>query len=75
VKIRWTDAVNNFYSSGNIAQPSGAYFEIINSQPYVANERGEAGRLLTMRINALLSDGENKIWFKSDNTSIAVTYK
>ncbi len=75
VKIRFTDQANNILSSANIAQPPGSYFEVINSQPYEANERGEAGRLLTLRFNVLVSDGVGKRWLKSDNTSIAVSYK
>lgn len=75
VKIQWTDQSNAFLRSDNIVQPAGSYFEITDSQPYEANEKGEAGRLLTLRFNVLLSDGNRKLWFKSDNTAIAVTYK
>jgi PKD repeat protein len=75
VRIQWTDKSNTILSSDVLTQPPGAYFEVVNSQPYEANERGEAGRLLTLRFNVLLSDGKRNLWFKSDHTSIAVTYK
>lgn len=75
VKIQWTDQSNTVLSSGNITQPSASYFEITNSQSYVPNERGEAGQLLSLRLNVLLSDGKRKVWLKSENAVIAVTYK
>jgi PKD repeat protein len=75
VKIQWTDQSNRILKSDNIGQPAESYFEILNSEAYAPNEKGEAGRLLTLRFNVLLSDGNRNIWFKSDNTAIAVTYK
>jgi PKD repeat protein len=75
VRIQWTDNFNVVFRSDGVAQPAASYFEILNSQPYEPNERGEPGRLLTVKFNVLLSDGNNKVWFKSDNTVIAVTYK
>ncbi len=75
VKIQWTDRGNTALRSDSIAQPAASYFEIINSQAFKPNERGEAGRLLTLRFNVLLSDGSRKVWCKSENTAIAVTYK
>ncbi|MES2679678.1 MAG: PKD domain-containing protein [Bacteroidota bacterium] len=75
VKIRFTDQANNILSSANIAQPAGSYFEVVKSEPFEPNEKGEAGRLLTVRFNVLVSDGSGKRWLKSDNTAIAVTYK
>ena len=75
VKIQWTDASNVVLSSDSIAQPAESYFEILNSQAYAPNEKGEPGRLLTLRFNVLLSNGSRKVWFKSDTTAIAVTYK
>ena len=75
VKIQWTDQTNTILRSDNVSQPAASYFEVLNSQAYPANERGEAGRLLTLRFNVLLSDGSRKVWFKSESTAIAVTYK
>jgi hypothetical protein len=75
VKLQWTDQSNAVLRSDSVAQPAGSYFEVVSSQPYEANERGEAGRLLTLRFNVLLSDGSRKVWFKSENTTVAVTYK
>ena len=75
VKIQWTDQSNVVLKSDNIGQPTESYFEIINSQAFAPNEKGEAGRLLTLRFNVLLSDGSRKVWFKSDNTAIVVSYK
>jgi len=75
VKICWTDQSNVVLSSDSVTQPAQSYFEIINSQAYAANEKGEPGRLLTLRFNVLLANGKRKVWFKSDNTAIAVTYK
>jgi hypothetical protein len=75
VTIQWTDESNVILSSNNIAQPAESYFEVINSQAYESNERGEAGRLLSLRFNVLLSDGNRQLWFKSESTAIAVTYK
>jgi hypothetical protein len=75
VRISWTDQMNVVFRSDNLAQPAESYFEIINSQAYESNDRGESGRLLTVRFNVLLSDGTKQVWFKSEKTSIAVTYK
>lgn len=75
VRIQWTDRSNVVLRSDIVAQPAASYFEIVNSQDYQANERGEAGRLLTLRFNLLLSDGNRRAWIKSDNTAITVTYK
>ncbi len=75
VRLQYTDNSNVVFRSDGVAQPSGSYFEILDSQPYEANERGEPGRLLTVKFNVLMSDGNKKLWFKSDNTVIAVTYK
>lgn len=75
VNIQWTDASNITLRSDSITQPAGSYFEVLNSQPYEQNERGETGRLLTLRFNVLLANGNRKVWFRSENTAIAVTYK
>lgn len=75
VKIQWTDQSNVVLRSDSVAQPTDSYFEIINSQSYAANERGEAGQLLTVRFNVLLSNGNRKVWFKSESAALAVTYK
>ena len=74
-KIQWTDQSNVILSSDSITQPAQSYFEIVSSKAYEANEQGEAGRLLTLRFNVLLANGSRQVWFKSDNTAIAVTYK
>lgn len=74
-KIQWKDQANRVLRSDSVAQPTGSYFEIVSSEPYAENERGEPGRLLTLRFNVLLSGGGRKVWFKSDNAAIAVTYK
>lgn len=75
VKIQWTDQSNVVLRSDSVAQPSESYVEVLNSQAYAANERGEPGRLLTLRFNVLLSGGNRKVWFKSESTTIAVSYK
>ncbi len=75
VKIQWTDRSNVVLRSDSIAQPAESYVEVLNSQAYAANERGESGRLLTLRFKVLLSGGNRKVWFKSENTTIAVSYK
>jgi PKD repeat protein len=75
VKIQWTDASNSVFKSNNIAQPADSYFEILKSEEYNANDQGTRTRLLTMRINVLLSDGTHSVRFKSDNAVMAVAYK
>lgn len=75
VKIQWTDQTNVLFSSDSITQTRDSYFEILKSQNYVPNERGESGQLLTLRFNALLSNGNRKVWLRSENATIAVTYK
>ncbi|MBL7930528.1 MAG: PKD domain-containing protein [Bacteroidia bacterium] len=54
VKIQWTDRTNFVLRSDSIDQPPGSYFEIVDSQEYEKNEKGESGRLLTVRFNVLL---------------------
>jgi PKD repeat protein len=75
VKVQWKDKSNVTFRSDSVAQPADSYFDVVKSEPYEPNERGEAGRLLTIRFNVLLSDGTRKVWFKSESTAIAVTYK
>lgn len=75
VKIQWTDQSNTVLRSDSVAQEAESYFEILNSEPYAVNEKGEAGRLLTVRFNALLANGSRRVWLKSDKASIAVSYK
>lgn len=75
VKIQWTDRSNVVLRSDSIDQPPGAYFEVVDSQPYETNENGETGRLLTLRFNVLLQGGNRQVWFKTENTAIAVSYK
>jgi hypothetical protein len=75
VMIQWRDASNTLYKTDKVVQPSESYFEIIKSETFDPNEKGEAGRLLTMRFNLLLSDGSRKIRFKSEDAVIAVSYK
>lgn len=75
VKVQWTDQSNSILRSDSITQPAESYFEVITSGVFEPNERGEPGRLLTLRFNVLLSDGSRKVWLKSDNTAIAVSYK
>lgn len=75
VRLQWTDRSNVIFRSDSVSQPVNSYFEIINSQPYVANEQGESGRLLTLRFNVLVSDGRHKMWFKTENMTIVVAYK
>lgn len=75
VSIRWIDKENRYLRSDSIAQPAESYFEVINSQAYEPNEKGEAGQLLTLRFKVLLSGGGRKLWFRSESTAIAVSYK
>lgn len=75
VKLQWTDRSNVILRSDSVAQPAGSYFEIIDSQAYEVNEKGEVGRLLSLRFNVLLINGSRRVWMKSDNATIAVTYK
>jgi PKD repeat protein len=75
VKIQWTDDLNITYRSDLLEQPAESYFEILGSQPYAANERGEQGRLLKMRFNILLTGNGRQVWFKSENAALAVSYK
>lgn len=75
VKIQWTDRANTVLRSDKVDQPAESYFEIVDSQEYDKNEKGDPGRLLTLRFKVLLQGGNRKIWFKSDNTVIAVSYK
>jgi len=72
--LQWTDKNNVVYRTDRVAQDAGSYCAIVKSEPYEANERGETGRLLTVRFNVLMSDGTRTIRFKSDNAAIAVTY-
>jgi chitodextrinase len=74
-RIQWVDQSNVALRSDSITQPTESYFEIIKSEPFAPNERGETGRLLTLRFNVLLYGGNRKVWFKSENTTIAVAYK
>ncbi len=75
VVVQWTDQSNVIYRSDLIAQPEGSYFEILGSKEYEPNEKGEAARLLDLRFNILLANGNRTLWFKSDKASIAVSYK
>jgi PKD repeat protein len=75
VKIQWTDQSNTVLRSDSIEQQAESYFEILNSEPYAANENGQAGQLLTVRFNALLANGSRRVWLKSDKATIAVSYK
>lgn len=74
-RIQWTNSAAEVFSTDNVTQPTESYFEILKSQAYEANERGESGRLLTIRLNVLLSNGKRNMWFKSENAQIAVAYK
>ncbi len=75
IRMQWIDQSNTIFRSDSAVQPTTSYFEVTDSQGYEPNERGESGRLLTMRFNILLSDGKRNIWIKSDNTAITVSYK
>jgi len=74
-KLTWTDGDGQIYSSSNVAQPADSYFQIADSQPFEPDDKGNKGRLLTLRFNILLSDGSRAIRLKSENTAIAVTYR
>ena len=75
VSLQWKDEQNKVFSSNNTEQPSTSYFEIISSQPFENNERGEPGRLLTIRFSALLSDGSQSIQANVEKATMAVSYK
>jgi hypothetical protein len=75
VSITWIDGSNITFRSDKCKQPADSYFEIIKSEAFEPNERGEPGRLLTMRFNLMLSDGNRQIRCNSENAVIAVSYK
>jgi len=75
VRLQWTDASNTVLRSDSVAQPAGSYFEVLSSQPFEPNDHGDNGRLLKLRFNVLLGNGSRKVWFKSDSTTMAVSYK
>lgn len=75
VKIRWTDKNNRVFSSERIVQPQESFFEIVSVEEFGPNETGDPTKLVTVRINALLSDGTDKQWFRSDNAVLAFSYK
>jgi hypothetical protein len=75
VRLQWTDQSNVVLRSDSVDQPAESYFEVVKSEAFEPNEKGEAGQLLTLRFNVLLANGNRRIWFKSENTAIAVSYK
>jgi PKD repeat protein len=75
VKIAWTDKSNVVYSSDNINQPAESYFQIMSASEFDRNENGMATKLITARMNVLLSDGTRSFWLKSDEAVLAVGYK
>lgn len=42
VKIQWTDPSNRVLRSDSIAQPAESYFEVLRSQAYEPNEKGQS---------------------------------
>lgn len=75
VRITFTDENNNKFYSDSTAQDSPNYFEISGSRTFENNEKGEAGRLLSIRMNVTLSSGNKKIYLKTDNAQMAVSYR
>jgi hypothetical protein len=75
VKIRWTDNNGKVFVSDKVVQPATSSFEIISVSDFDRNEQGDRTKLLTMKINVLLSDGTRSIWMRSDNAVLAVAYK
>lgn len=75
VKMQWVDDLGRVFRSDSIQQPSSSSFEIIESKPFSANERGESGRLLTLKFNLMMSNGSQTILVQSNKSQLAVTYK
>ena len=75
VTIILTDPSGNVYSSKDLAQPSNSGFEIISSDDYMVNEKGEPTRRIKIKLNCTLQNGNDKLILENAEAVIAVSYK
>jgi hypothetical protein len=74
VTVLLTDPSGVVYSSGKLRQPQESRFEIISSEPYLSNEKGESTRKLRVRFNCVLSNGSQQRIMQNGEASIAVSF-
>lgn len=73
VTISWTDNQNTLWRT-DLGDQNGAYFEIIRSEPYRTNEKGQKTRLLEVRFSCFLYDGAGNEMPLNGTAILAMAY-
>lgn len=74
VTITWVNENGVTYTSRNDDQPSNSTFEILETEPYANNEKGEKTYKFTARVNCRLYNGISFIEVKNAIVKFAVAY-
>ncbi len=61
VTLRYTDPTGDVYSTEGLSVSDQGQFEILESSDYQDNENGEATRLLKVRFDAILANGDGQL--------------
>ncbi len=61
VTLRYTDPTGDLYSTEGLSVSDQGQFEILESSGYQDNENGEATRLLKVRFDAILANGNGQL--------------
>lgn len=74
VTITWIDEAGHTYTSRNDNQPSTSTFEIISTETYSDNEKGEKTFKFTARVSCRLYNGASFIEMRNTIIKFAVAY-
>lgn len=74
VKVLLTDKEGKTYSS-DIMQPDASYFQILNSDPYKVNDKGQTTRSVKIKFNCLVGDGSKTIAINNAEGLVAVAHQ
>jgi PKD repeat protein len=74
ITVEWTDANGEVFSSNLAEQDDLSSFLVTSSQPYIANERGQNTRALSVNFNCKVSNGIRTLNLQNIKGRIAVAY-
>ena len=76
IRVIYTDATGDQYTSNNPAQSDSSYFQITSVSNYQANENSQSTKQLHITFNCTVYDlSGNKLAIKNGDAVIAVAYK
>jgi len=74
IEVYWVDRNGKTYQSSLLPQPTTSFFQILEKDPYQANENGESTMAFTFSLNCKLFADNEELELSISNGKMAVAY-